>query len=83
MIRNGMARKVAYQQKMAQEAEDIKQLKEQWRVYPMPLHAMLDLHLHVYGVRSAQDAPDILTLYAQSLRNRLMDHETQEDSCNT
>ena len=83
MIRNGMSRKLAHQEQQGREAEDTKQLEEQWLGYPFPIQEMLKLHLAQHGLRSAHSITDILARYSQSLRDRLLGLETQEESCNT
>ncbi len=60
MIRSGMRRKIASQMEKAKQQEDIKALKQRWTRYPLPIQAMLDTHLHLYGASSAHDTTDIV-----------------------
>ena len=78
MIRNGMARKIAFQQQKVREAEDIEQLKQRWSMYPSSVQEMLKMHLKLYGLSSAQDATALLAHYSRCLLDRLTGNETKE-----
>lgn len=53
-------RRIASQQEREKQAQQIAHLKERWITFSFPVQEMLKLHLHFYGVRSAQDTTDIL-----------------------
>ncbi len=52
--------RIASLQEKVKQAEEVKKLKERWKVFPFPVQEALVLHLHLYGVSSVQDTTDIL-----------------------
>lgn len=70
MMRDGMSRKIAFQQRQAQEAEDIKALKARWTIYSLPLQAVLETHLKLYGYSSAYSAAALVEQVLQEERRK-------------
>jgi len=65
-----MRTKLAFQQRQAQQAEDIKQLKARWTMYSLPIQEVLEMHLALHGYSSAYSTTAIVEQTLQEERRK-------------
>jgi len=59
-IQEQTRRSVAAQTAREKQVRDIEALMRRWLLFSFPIQEMLKLHLHLYGLSSAQDSTDML-----------------------